>query len=309
MKTLGQFNKDLENKITGLRILLKTVNDYPLESEERFELSRSIASSLRAILFGDVSNRGLSLIERCNLDSKLLFPLYNSMECLNIYSSLNLLQYVISNSAITVKMNDDVRKEGVYWGAYLTFKSWLNEVVIDVKHATVEPISRLLLIKIVADTQGSHVDDNYDERLSNLSKIDVFPIVFVDDKQIKHNLDIKANSIFCETILSIAFELIHSYEVFAKSKIEVVGPSNIVCRIQKYECSNKKYNLFKYEIAIVGGSSKNYNANSYYKCSIFEKRLNRSHICQKGMRYESCVIDFESILDGTFLGTSIYKLQ
>ena len=94
--------------------------------------------------------------------------------------------------------------------------------VIDTKLPSVEPISRFLAIKIVSDKEGAHVDNEIEHHLFEMCQNSILPIR-VDG--FLENTEIKAKSIFCETIISIAKELAFAYDNYQNNRIELIGPS------------------------------------------------------------------------------------
>ena len=200
-KTREQLKKDLDQKLKGIRNLLTLALASDLESDERVEYSNSIATSLRAILFGDKSNNYKSLIHRVEVDKKLLFPIYDVLACIKLLPTYNLLQFSIHGSDIKVEISASIFKTGGFWGTYVTFDSWLNEIVIDTKMQGVEPLSRLLIIKIISDTIGAHVDDSIEEHIFNMNKYKLLPVVIKDGVEIEKDSEEATRSIMCETVL------------------------------------------------------------------------------------------------------------
>lgn len=310
-KTLEQLKKDLSLKIKGINNLLEQALKYDLESDDRLEFSNMIASSLRAVLYGDATNKHLSLIQRVGYDKKLLFPLYDHNACLNLYPTYNLLQFSISSNGSEVDLSEDLFKTGGMWGIYLTYDSWLNEVVIDTKLQDVEPLSRLMVVKNIADTTGSHVDDNVERHIYEMSKHDLLPIVVVDGAEKPRDLEAKAKSIFCETVLGIAKELIDAYETWLGICPRIIGPSGIIVRVQKYPTVKNVYESLKY-----GTVEKNapfqvntYNSNMYYECDVFSKEAPLFEVTKNRRRFQIIKVDYEDILNGENLGKSIYPKQ
>lgn len=307
-KTQDQLKKELSSKINGIKTILTQAINCELESDERFELSNMIASSLRAVLYGDSSNKNLSLIQRVGYEKRLLFPLYDPNACLNVIPTYNLLQFSINNDGAKVNISDDLFKTGGMWGMYLTYESWLNEVVIDTKLQDVEPLSRLLIVKCVADTSGAHVDDNIEEHIFEMSKHDLLPVVVNNGVEVPRDLEVKAKSIFCETILAIAKELVDSYEMWLGISPKIIGPSGIIVRVQKYATIKNKYQIMKY-----GTVEKNcpyqvntYNSNSFYECDIYAKEASLFEVVRNRRRFEIRKVDYKNILEGDYLGKSIY---
>lgn len=307
-KTLEQLKNDLSLKIKGIRTLLEQALKYDLESDERLEHSNMIASSLRAILYGDTNNENLSLIQRVGYDKKLLFPLYDPNICLNVLPTYNLLQFSISNNGAKVNVSENLFKDGGMWKIYLTYDSWLNEVVIDSKLQDVNPISRLLVVKIIADTAGSHVDNNMEEHIFEMSKHDLLPVVIVNGAEVPRNLELKAKSIFCETILGIAKELIDAYKIWLGLSLKLIGTSDIIVRIQKYPKVKNKFELLKYGIIKENCPFKvnTYNSNSYFECDVFSKGVSMFEVIRNRRRFKIKKIDYIDILGGDYLGKSIY---
>lgn len=299
-KTKQQLIQDLQSKIKGLKVLITTVTNLEYESEERIEISRTIATSLRAILSSDSS--GKNLIVKCGLDTKLLFPLYGYYS-INLIPTYQLLTSTIKNNDVFVSTSDEVGKENVVWNTYLTFSSWVNEIVIDTKLPNVEPISRFLAIKIVSDKEGAHVDNKIEYHLFEMCQNSILPIR-VDG--FLENTEIKAKSIFCETIISIAKELVFAYDNYQNNRIELIGPSKKNGVIQVFSANNPKFKLYKFETTSKEHEERSYNSNSFYECKIYQKTANVYHIKQGSMKYSSIILSAEDLLNGEFLGTYLY---
>ena len=309
-KTEEQLKKELSMKIKGIKTILSQALSFELESDERIELSNMVASSLRAVLYGDKQNGFKSLIHRVGYDKRLLFPIYDFNTSLNIIPTYNVLQFSVNNTGVKVTVSDDLFKTGGMWKSYLTFDSWLNEIVIDTKLQDVEPLSRLLVVKVIADTIGSHVDDNVEKHFYEMSKHDLLPVVVVDGVEVPRDLEAKTKSIFCETIFGIAKELVDSYETWAGLSQKRIGPSNMEVRVQIYNQNNpnSKYDLIKFHAISKEYTVKvnSYNSNSYYECKIFSKIVNKFEVIRNKVRFEIVIIDYKSILGGDYLGKSIY---
>ena len=307
-KTQDQLKQELSLKIKGIKAVFAQSIKCELESDERLEYSNIIASSLRAILYGDKNNNNQSLIHRVGLDKKMLFPLYNPNICLSVMPTYNLLQFSISNDGAKVSLLDDLFKTGGMWGLYLTFDSWLNEVVIDTKLKDVEPLSRLLIVKIIADTTGAHVDDEIERHIFEMSKHDLLPVVVINGVEVPRDLEAKTKSIFCETIIAIAKELIDAYDMWLGVAPKLMGLSNTIVRVQKYVSNNSKYELLKFGTVKKGCPYEinTYNSNSFYECDIYSKEVPLFAVIKNNKRFIIRKVDYSTVLKGDYLGKSIY---
>lgn len=311
-KTKSQLKQDLDSKIIGLQILLETAFKKDEESAERIELSNMIAANLRAILCGDRNNGYKSLVERADYHKRLLFPLYDSMACLSIIPTYNLLGFIInSNDGASVFANENVfRNDKGHWGIYLTFETWLNEIVVDTKLKEIEPLTRYDLIKITADTMGAHVDNEIERHIYEMSKHDLLPVVISNGKEVERNLEVKAKTILCETILAIAQELVISFERYKNSSIDIIGPSKHNIRLQKFLFnSSSKKEPIKIGTAPVNEPclSHTYNSNSFYECEIYEKICSNYQIKTSKNSFVSIVVDYLDVLsNGDYVENSIY---
>ena len=310
-KTKEQLNKDLVLKINGIKSLLFLALKCELESDERLEYSNIIASSLRAILYGDRENDYKSLIHRTNYDKRLYFPMYNWLKSLDVspWPTYNLLGFSINENGTKAIISDDLFKTGGFWGSYLTFDSWLNEVVIDTKEEEIEPLSRLLIIKIIADSAGSHVDNRIEPHLYSMMQHRMFPVVVINGKESPRNIEVEAKSVLCESILAIANELINSFEIWPSIHLNIIGPSNFEVRIQKYIAKKSEYELIKYGIhnLSMGINTITYNSNKYYECEVYSKRVSKYKFIWNHRHFETIIVDYHYILEGEYLGKSIYK--
>lgn len=302
-KTKDQLRKDFADKIDGLKALLNFAESYPLESNLRIEISRNIANTLRAVLFGDRCNNGLNLIERCGYSKTMIFPCLGITDCLNLMPTYSLLSFTIKDKKISTTVKDDVGMKKVCWHYYLDVNSWLNEVVIDTKLEGVKPMTRLYIIKTVSDKQGAHVDNDIDDEVYLMQHSELFPII-IQESVGEKNYEVKANSIFCESIIGIAKELIFSFEEYLEPKLEISGKHIFAGIIQSYKIKGN-YKFYKY--GTVNESTKTYNSNSYFECDVYQQLLSDFKIKSKTMRFVACILHCDRLLEGEYKGKMIYN--
>ena len=298
-KTQPELFKNLVDKVNALKLVVELTKKQPLESDIRLEMSRNIADTLRSILYGDKSNNNMSLVERCGLNNKLIFPVYNFAFSVNLLPTYNLLEFRINNNEIYTIESESILKRGIFWKYYLDFDSWLNEIIIDTKQEDIEPISRIVLIKIIADTQGSHVDNGIDERIFNMQHNYLLPVVVVDGNNERQDLEVKANSICCESIISIADELIYAFEEFSSAKIEIYGKDKMDGIIHVFKNTKNAYISVKYDASY--DKKRSYNSNSFFECEIFRGKLHTYNIKSRNMHFLSCIIHKKDLLNSTFI--------
>lgn len=304
-KTKEQLKQDLFNKVKGIRMLLDNIDQLSLETEERFEMAKLVATSLRSIFIRDKENKFKNLIERTGFDQKLLFPI-NAHSLLNLYANYPFLSFKIIDNKTMVEISDDVDKKGVVWNCYITFSSWLNEIVIDTKCPDISLISRYLLVRIVSDKEGAHVDDTIDEDLSKMMKCDVVPVFIEGIEKDEARKELEAKSVFYETIIAIAKEFVYVFEEFQNSKISLIGPSRFCGVIQVFKYKNDKFKLHRFGTISRDFEENVYNSSRFHKCEVFKKIANNYEIKQGKMKYTSIILNEDDLLNGEYMGTYIY---
>lgn len=211
---------------------------YDIESEKRMAIAIDIAVHLRAI-FG--SSNGGTLISKTGYDKEVIFPFYNAMEPLNLLPTYLLVASRIKDGHATFISEVYMKKERVPV-VYLSYDSWINEVVVNYKIKDYEPLSRLKVIKILADNLGAHVDSKIDEYIDIIHKSNIMPA-----KMIVEGLECTVNceNLLTETTISIAKELIFAYEYYFKCKLKRIG---VETKAHFYKVKYKDSNSYVHSI-------------------------------------------------------------
>lgn len=215
------FNELLVNfgtKVERIRQLLIDVKKLEIGSPMRAEIAMDIAVILRAILcYGSGTE---SLVKRCRLDEKIIFPFYNSLDMYNILPSYQLVMVASSNQNATFQVRDDLTCEKKIPKVYLSFQTWMNEVVINFKNREYDPLSRLKVVKLIADKEGAHVDSNIDESVEYIRNNNVFPLtIIIGNEQCTYN----GMNLLYETIIGIATEFVFAYEHYIINHSDRIG--------------------------------------------------------------------------------------
>ena len=152
-----ELRKTFRTKIAKIEKFLKLADGEELLSDERREMLASVAVELRALF---CYSGGDPLIKTAGMTEELIFPLYDTNEPFSVLSEFMLVkQNEFVNDICTFKAHTKIPLDGTRLSKYwLSYKSWINEIVVDFKHEGYPPKSRADIIKIVADKTGAHVD-------------------------------------------------------------------------------------------------------------------------------------------------------
>ena len=295
-KAIQELKNEFNAKIDYLRYQLINIEKQALNSESRRQIACSIAVILRALICHD---RDDSLCKRCNYDNYFYFQLYDIWNTLNILPDYELVSITIKdNKAIFDHKKDIVRTEEVCT-KWLKFHSWLNEVIIDYKIEDIPPLSRLNVIKLIADKIGAHVDSDVDPRFEILKKSLIMPITIKINKG-NEEIEVEANceNLYIETIISIAQELIYAFDYTRKFYPVLIGQSKMILYIQKYN-KNQPINTninnipTKYFICDKEKSKEIncYNSNKHYQCETIKQDLNEYQIKFRDKYFNVLIIE------------------
>lgn len=264
-KSKEELRKELDNKVLFLERQINDAKNEPFESDLRIEFCYAIATTLRSIVCYNQNEP--SLVARCGLRDNILFQLENNLTAMDELPSYPLIAYsIIKGKEIYALPLDSITNINRVSEVLISFKAWLQEIVIDPKIPKVFPLARYEVIKILADHNGAHVDSEDDERFIELSLIDSFPIRIQGESKDRR---IQAITVLTETIISIASEFVFSYKYLIQNKLSALGTSKYDCYIQSFNEKSIKI------ITCMKGLVFNYqyNTNKCFQCITTKKNL------------------------------------
>lgn len=284
-KDLSVIRKAFGEKITLLERLLNQARQEAITSEQRKELAALIAVMLRALFCKD--GKGTSLISSCQLETDFIFPLRNNMEVYNELRGTMLVDYRISGEKCcfhaTSLPSDQVPVN------YLSFYSWVNEVVVDFKMDGYPPLSREEVIKIIADKNGAHYDVNLEKYSECLeSGHVVFLEVLIGGEKCLFD----GRNLLTETILAIADEALFSYHYLRR--LEITSPSASEFELNLFDYSDEKWKRYKYSIC--SPVINKYNSNRFYPCTIKTYPFMTYNVTLKKRIFRVGVVDVEALM-------------
>lgn len=256
-RELSALRKAFGDKMVLLEHMLSKARLETIMSGNRNETAALIAVMLRTLFCKD--RQGVPLIVSSQLEDNFLFPLRNNMEVYNELKGTMLVEYCINEERCCFSASS-LTPDRVP-ANYLTFNSWISEVVIDFKMEGYPPLSREEVIKTFADKNGAHYDVNIDKYSACLVTGDVvFLDVFMDGKKICFDGD----NLLTETVLSIADEVVFTYKYLRRPELSSPAASDFELSIFDYSCDDRK--RFKYSIC--SPAINRYNNNRFYPCEI-----------------------------------------
>lgn len=237
--------------------LLNQARQEEILSEQRNENAALIAVMLRSLFC--IDQKGAPLILSSQLEDNFIFPLRSSLEVYNELKGTMLVEYRINKEVCTFSASslspDEVPVN------YLSFFSWINEVVIDFKEEGYPPLSREEVIKTIADKYGAHYDVDLDKYSACLETGEVvFLEVMMDGKKCLFD----GRNLLTETVLSIADEVVFSYKYLRRPELTSPTLSDWELRIFDYKCGKRR----KFKYSICSAKINQYDTNKFYPCTI-----------------------------------------
>ena len=291
-RTVSELRKIFKRKITIIEKNLDLIFQEEPLSELRQEVAIQIAVILRAMF---CYSGGESLIKTAQMEDSLYFPLYDSLTPFNELGDYLLVGNQCKNSKCTfLSDTSSINLDGTQVPTILmTYYSWVNQIVIDLKTSEYAPLSRNEIIKIVADKVGAHVDTTIHPFVELIESTNVMPfhVVIAGEECLAD-----CSNLLTETIITIAKEVVFAYKYLNKPPI--MKPRHIEndFYLRIYDYSYNKHKLYKYTICADGINL--YNTNKYWSCKIsshpikhfdllFRKRVFPVDV----IKIENCILD------------------
>lgn len=284
-RELSTLRRTFGEKISLMENLLNQARKAEVLSEQRTEMAALIAVMLRSLFCKDRS--GIPLISSSQLEYNFIFPLRSSLEVYNELKGTMLVEYRINKEMCTFSASslspDQVPVN------YLSFFSWINEVVIDFKEEGYPPLSREDVIKIVADKNGAHYDVNLDKYSACLETGNV---VFLDVVMDGRKCLFDCRNLLTETILSIADEVVFSYKYLRRPELTSPTVTDMELRIFDYRCGDRS----KYKYSICSPEINKYNTNRFYSCTITTHSFNTYNLLFRKRYFNVGVVRAEELI-------------
>lgn len=257
-RSVVDLRKKLKAKINAIESFLKLVTQEGLEPDQREEFISQIAVELRVLY---CYSNGDPLIRTAQMEKQLYFPLCSRITPLNELKDFILVGMHAQNGVCTFSSIADLDRNRLY-SDWLSYQSWINEVVVDIKTEEYPPLSRAEVIKLVANKEGAHVDIEIPRFVELINTTNVMQVsYFVGDKE----YDADCRNLLYETILSIAKEAVFSYHYTANLVMLQQKKSDFSLAV--YDYSGEKTKRYKYMFFKPGGINL-YNTSRVNHCKI-----------------------------------------
>ena len=257
-RNVVELRKKLKAKINAIESFMKLATQEGLEPDQRKEFISQIAVELR-VLF--CYSNGEPLIKTSHMDKQLYFPLCDRIAPLNELNEFLLVGMRAQNGLSSFSSFADLDCNRLY-SDWLSYQSWINEVVVDVKTEGYPPLSRAEVIKLIANKEGAHVDTEIPQFVELINTTNVMQVRFVvGDKEYEAD----SRNLLYETILSIAKEAVFSYHYTAN--IVMLQEKKSDFSLAVYDYSEEKKKRYKYMFFKPGGINL-YNTSRVNHCKI-----------------------------------------
>lgn len=257
-RSVVELKKRLRAKISAIESFLKLATQEDLEPDQREEIISQIAVELRVLY---CYSSGDPLIITAQMDKQLHFPLCSRNAPLNELNDFLLVGFHVQNEECTFSSIAELDCNRLY-SDWLSYRSWINEVVVDIKTEGYPPLSRAEVIKIIANKEGAHVDIEIPRFVELINTTNVMQVRFVvGDKEYEAD----CRNLLYETILSIAQEAIFSYHYTAN--VVMLQQKTSEFSLAVYDYSDAKRKRYKYMFFKPGGINL-YNTSRVNPCKI-----------------------------------------
>lgn len=280
-----ELRKIFKTKLNSIDKLLSLANQEELLSEQRMDLLANVAVVLRALLCKD--SQGIPLIESSCFQKELLFPLRNNMEPYNELREFLLVGCQVKDDLCC--FNSSILDRNLIPASLLSFYSWINEVVVDLKLDGFPPLTREEVIKLIADKTGAHVDTKVHPFIELIESNNIMSVRFeIDGKEVNVN----CRNLLSETIMSIADEVLYSFKFLHLPFL--CSSSHSAFHLNIFNYSSEKQHKYKYSICLP--TINNHNTNRYYECTITRYPITEYDLVIRGRVYRVTVVDAEDLL-------------
>ena len=260
-RSIIELRKLFKRKISLMEKLLSMASKEDVLSDARQELLVQIAVELRAMF---CNSGGPALIRSAELSRTMIFPFHNPLTAFNELRQFLLVECQIKDKKSTFVKSIDLRDMiAVTW---LSYESWINEIVIDIKKEGYPPLTRHEVIKLLADKEGAHVDVNVAPFVELIESEDVKPLsFFIDGEECEGD----CHNLLSETVFSIAEEVVYSYRHVCFPILREREPDNDFV-VGVFDFSDEKIKRYKYTVC--SPKINLYNTNKAFDCKISSRK-------------------------------------
>lgn len=263
-KTL-ELRKMFKTKVASIEKLLDTVSKEDLLSEQRKEFLALVAVELRAMF---CYSGGDPLMKTAEMTQFMIFPLYDRLTPFNELSDLILVENDhIKDNVSYFRSSTSIELDGLSVpSTWLSYYGWINQIVIDFKTEGYPPLSRAEIIKIVANKNGAHVDPKGHQYLDRMNPYNNGWFVISINGEGQQQFDVDCGNILCETVYSIAKEVVFSYKYLNKPPIMWPAKPKSDFNARVYDYSDEKTKRYKFTVCTP--DVRQYSTNRLYPCTI-----------------------------------------
>ena len=274
-----------KTKIDALKKQLQGVFQEPPQSALRIELAAEIAVILRNLF---CYSGGRPLIKTAQMDKELLFPFNNHMAALNELSDIILVSSCSRGNNCTFESSLPFELDGTKVpSTWLTYQSWINHIVVDLKMEGYPPLTRENVIKILADKDGAHTDENIDPFLASLKTTygTLLNMTIANE-----DCEVKCSNLLGETVLSIAIEAVFAFDYHPKVWRYGHEQDRL---LRVFDYSFDKYKRYKYTVCTLAVNQ--YSTNRLYDCQIKDYPIGMVDLQFLDRSFPVFVIDVEKL--------------
>lgn len=261
-RTIQELRITFRRKVSVIEKLLSMAQKEDVLSDDRKELLTQVAVELRSLF---CYSSGPALIHSAELSGTMLFPFHDSLTAFNVLRQFSLVSCRIKDKKSTFVKGIDLRnKVAPFW---LSYDSWIDEIVIDVKKEGYHPLTRREVIKLLADKEGAHVDIKVDPFVELIESEDVMSLrFFVNGEECEGD----CRNLFSETVFSIAEEVVYSYKYACPPILREREPDRDLV-VGLLDFSDEKTKRYKYTIC--NPQINLYSTNKAYGCNISHRKV------------------------------------
>ncbi len=281
-----ELRKTFKRKVGAIEKFLEMAYKEEPLSELRQEISTQIAVNLRVLFCKSGSE---PLITNARMEDYLLFPLYDRLTPFNELGDFLLVGCQCKELKCTFKSETAFRLDGKQVPTtWLSYQSWLYQIVIDIKSADYAPLSRFEIIKLLADREGAHVDPRIHPFVSLIESNNVMPFrIMIKDKECEAD----CCNLLCETIITIAKEVVFAYKYLNKPPIMWPRKSEPDFMMRVYDYSDEKNKRYKYTVC--KDNLNLYDTNRKWPCKISSYPISSYDLLFKSATFPVDIIRIE----------------
>lgn len=280
-----ELRKTFKRKVDAIGKLLEMVSQEEPLSELRQEMAVLMAVNLRS-LFCYSSCK--PLITNARMENCLIFPLYDRLTPFNELGDFLLVGSHCQEQKCTFKSETAYRLDGTLVpSTWLSYQSWINQIVIDIKATDFPPLTRLDVIKILADREGAHVDPRIHPFVRLIESNSVIPFeIIIEGKECEAD----CSNLLCETIITMAKELVFVYK-YTNPPIMWTRKSEPDFMLRVFDYSDEKSKRYKYTVCKDGPNL--YNTNRKWPCRISSHPIGSYDLLFKRATFPVYIIQIE----------------